>query len=151
MKRKTVAVAIALLLLCITLFAQPPSNAAQARAAAERFGQLWAQNDVAALDSMLADDYTHTDTDGKVLSKQQYMSYIHDRAAKHISNKIEFKDVRARELNGSVVVTGENVVSGGLANEKVNAGEVFHIRFTQVWVRRAEKWQRLYFQGTPIL
>src|SRR5258706_9332714 len=149
--RKSSPVFFALLFFCSALFAQSPSNADQARAAAEHVGEAWSKNDVARLDSMLADDYTHTDTDGKILTKQQYMAYIHDRAAKHISNKIEFKDVKARELNGAVVVIGENIVSGGLANEKVNAGEVFHIRFTQIWVRRAGKWQRLYFQGTPIL
>src|SRR5258706_12821009 len=97
--RKSSPIFFALLFFCSALFAQPPSNADQARAAAEHFGEAWSKNDVARLDSMLADDYTHNDTDGNILNKQQYMAYIQDCAAKHISNKIELKDVKARQLN----------------------------------------------------
>ncbi len=140
------------LLLAFSSCAFAQSSTDQARSAAIRFGQAWAKNDVGTLKQLLAADYMHTDTDGKVLNKQQWLAYVQDRIAKKITNKMKFADVKSKELApGVVAVTGENIVSGGLANEKVNAGKLFHIRFTQIWTRRSGEWKRTYFQGTPIL
>src|SRR5206468_473592 len=84
----------------------------QVETAARNFGEAWANSDVDAIRSMLADDYIHTDTDGKVLNKAAYLAYIQERKTKGMRNHIEFRDVAVRTYGKDVaVITGENIVS----------------------------------------
>ena len=112
------------------------------------FGEAWARNDVATLESLLSDEYIHTDYLGKVQNKVEWLEYVRDRKVKGIVNKIDFADVKVHLYGDVAVVTGRNMIKGALTEE--GKGTATQIRFTQVMLRKPNGWLRAAFQATPI-
>lgn len=113
-----------------------------------KLGEAWAQNDLATLESLLSDDYIHTDYLGRVQNRVEWLDYVRDRKAKVIVNKIEFEDVKVHVYGDVTVVTGRNIIRGALTEQGKEAGT--QIRFTQVLLRKPKGWLRAAFQATPI-
>ncbi len=113
------------------------------------FGEAWARGDLAALDALLAPDYTHGDVFGGFQGRAAWLAYAAKRAG--LPTRIAFEDVSTRFHGDVAIVTGVNVLTD-LAEPR--AGDyrtgVRRLRFTQVWVRRDGKWQRSAFQATWI-
>src|SRR3982750_4622735 len=61
-----------------------------------RFGEAWAINDIATLESLLSEDYIHTDFLGRVQNRAQWLDYMKDRKAKNIVNRMSFEDLQIR-------------------------------------------------------
>lgn len=120
----------------------------QLRSVISKFGEAWAINDMATLESLLSDDYVHTDYLGRVQNRAEWLDYVRERKAKGIVNKIEFADIKVRLYGDVAVVTGLNVIKGSLTEQANDAGA--QIRFTQVLVKRRNKWLRTSFQATPV-
>jgi ketosteroid isomerase-like protein len=113
-----------------------------------RFGDAWAVNDIATLDSLLSADYIHTDFFGRVQNRGQWLDYMKDRKAKDITNRIAFEDVQIRIYGDTAVVTGRNIIKGALT---VPANEAStEIRFTQVLHKTHGEWMRIGFQATDV-
>ena len=108
--------------------------------ATRRFGEAWANHDYKTLDSLLAEDYLHTDIEGLVFDRQHWLS---DAKRQPRGYSISFHDVEATVYGDVGVVTGANELVGG-------GSPIGAIRFIQVWVWRGGMWQRKTFQATRI-
>jgi hypothetical protein len=105
---------------------------------ARAFGQAWAKRDVAALERLLAAEYVHTDVDGHFMRRAAWLDQAKGQTA---ALEISFGDLNATIYGEIGVITGANRLRDG-------ASHIGTIRFTQVWVWRGEKWQRIAFQAT---
>ncbi len=115
------------------------------------FAQVWAKSDVVTLGRLLASDYLHTDFEGKVQNRDEWLAYAQSpRPVK----RVEFEDVKIRLYGDVAVITGKNAitVSGKnvITGEKIEGESKGTIRFTQVWVKEDGTWKRALFQATPI-
>ena len=106
----------------------------------EAFGVAWAKRDLQTLESLLAPEYVHTDFEGRVLRRAEWLTYA--RAHQHGST-IEFHDIEVSEHGDFGIVIGANNVAGGTMGSTT-------IRFTQVWRRTEQGWKRVAFQATEV-
>jgi uncharacterized protein DUF4440 len=105
---------------------------------AREFGEAWATRDFATLEGFLADEYIHTDIDGNFMPRAAWLAQTKNQTGGiHIS----FRDLNAAIYGEVGVITGANDIGEG-------ANPIGTIRFTQVWVWRNRKWQRVAFHAT---
>ena len=143
----------ALLLLTCLLGTEPDSLR---RLALERalnaFSAAFVRADEKALDTLLADDYVHTNGGtGSVLDKARWLEYIRTRRAEVASRRLrvdryESTDVTIR-WHGDAAVVSSQVESEGSRD-----GQPFATRLqvTQVWVRSGGQWRRAAFHDSPL-
>jgi ketosteroid isomerase-like protein len=105
------------------------------------FGHAWARRDVPALQALLAPGYIHTDFEGRVFQRDEWLAYA--RSQEH-GNRVSFHELVAVEHGITGIVTGSNEVAGGSMGSST-------IRFTQVWLQLSGRWQRLAFQATRVV
>lgn len=91
-------------------------------------------SNVQALDSLLADDWILTHSDGRVQNKLEYLKEL--RTGKRSNQSITNDSVQLRFYDKSAVVTGISVQSG-ISNGQPWQGR---FRFTRVWVLRSDAW-----------
>jgi len=104
------------------------------------FGEAWARRDTATLASLLASNYVHTDFEGRVLRRQEWLAYA--EAQSH-GTSAALEDVEIVERGNFALVTGANRIDGGTMGPST-------IRFTQVWERDESGWKRVAFQATEV-
>ena len=100
--------------------------------------------DLRALDTLLAEELTYTHTTGEVDSKASLLDAL--RAGRLVYDSISPADVRVRVYGGSAVVTGT-------ARVQVRANGAVRrlgLRFTEVYVRRAGRWELVVWQSTRL-
>ena len=108
------------------------------RECVELFGRAWAVRDIPTLESLLAPEYVHTDIQGRVFHRQDWLAYAMQQPhGTHVS----FRDLEFHQYENTALVFGGNEIEGGSMGSAV-------IRFTQVWRANASGWQRLAFQAT---
>jgi ketosteroid isomerase-like protein len=109
---------------------------------ARDIGQAWAKHDVATLERLVSDDYTHTDIVGIVQNKDEWLADVRWSAARGLVRKLEFEDLKVRIHGDVAIVTGRNILIIG------SSGIVrLPLRFTQVLTKRNGYWQRSAFQA----
>ena len=113
----------------------------------KRFGEAWAQGDLATLEALLSPTYTHIDVWGKHQDRAAWLAYAAGRAG--LATRIAFADVTTRIIGDVAVITGRNDIEGGGGLLR-DSTQNFALRFTQVWVRRDGRWFREAFQATFI-
>ncbi|HYX70481.1 MAG TPA: nuclear transport factor 2 family protein [Terriglobales bacterium] len=100
-----------------------------------RLNDAYKQRDIAALNSLMADDFIITVEDGTTFSKTGYIAHIGEPGTRvEIS---EVSDAKVRLHGSTAVVTGayrEKGTSHGKPYE-------YHDRFTDVWMELGGKWQ----------
>ena len=108
----------------------------------QSFTEAWSKSDTVALGKLLANEYRHTDIWGKILHRQDWLSYA--AMARKISNIIT-TDVEILLYNNNLAsITGK--MSYQFGEEKISQ----EIRFTQFWSISKGHWQRTTFQATLI-
>lgn len=120
-----------------------PSDA-EVRATEGRRFQAMTTVDLRALDTLLAEELTYAHTTGEVDTKASLLDAL--RTGRLVYDSISPADVRVRVYGGSAVVTGT-------ARVEVRAdGAVrrLSIRFTEVYVRRAGRWELVAWQSTRL-
>ena len=101
--------------------------------------------DIAALDTLLAGDLIYTHTTGNVETKEQFLESLRVR-------RIHYERITPRELqlrrptSNVAVITGRARVGVTLADGR----QEFDIRFTDVLVRRGDRWQTAIWQSTRL-
>jgi ketosteroid isomerase-like protein len=96
-------------------------------------------------DKNFASDMTNISSTGKMTNKTEEMADLKSR--KGVTSWAELSDLNARKEGDTVVVTGINRLKG-----KDGEGKAFDTRvaFTDVWIKRDNRWQVLATQGTSI-
>src|SRR3954462_1400005 len=121
----------------------PKTTAADAVKAAElkRF-EAAEKDDLDLLGKTLADDLTYTHSTGVLQTKAQFLDDL--KSGKLKFKKIEPSDLQVRVYGTTAIINGTAklaVVSDGQPKD-------VSIRFTDVWVNRAGRWQMVAWQST---
>jgi|SRR5688572_18613510 ketosteroid isomerase-like protein len=152
---KQVSVILALLIsLSVCNFSQHTAPIAvegqqQIRNAVEKFSKAFVEADVFILDSLLSEDYLHTNSNGSILNKQQWLKYIETRKKELETGRLEVesyenKGLKIIDYKKTAIVTGTNVAKGKRDGKRF----VTELRFTQVWVRQNSQWKRAAFHDS---
>ena len=103
-----------------------------------------AEQDVATLTELLADDLIYTHSSARLDTKQSLIGNM--QSGSTVYQAVEPSDVKAQDLGSAVVLTGVariRVTSGGKPN-------AFAVRFTDVYANRGGKWQMVTWQSTRL-
>ena len=108
----------------------------------QTFTEAWGKSDTVTLGKLLANEYRHTDIWGKILHRQDWLTYA--ATPRKISN-IAIIDVEILLYNDNIaIITGK--MSYQFGEEKVTQ----EIRSTQIWSNNEGQWKRTTFQATLI-
>jgi ketosteroid isomerase-like protein len=102
------------------------------------------RGDLAFLEDVLADDLTYVHATGTFESKTQFLAALRSGQLKYESFAPEELSVRA--YGPSAVVTGVAQVS--VQSRAQHLG--FRLRFTDVYVKRENRWQMVAWQATRL-
>jgi ketosteroid isomerase-like protein len=121
-----------------------PGNAQQIVELDRQRMTAMAEQDVATLNKVLADDLIYTHSSARLDTKQSLIGAMQSGAT--VYTAVEPSDVVAQDLGDAVVLTGVaaiSVNSGGNANS-------FRVRFTDVYANKAGQWQMVTWQSTRL-
>jgi len=129
------ALALCLLaLFAVRSFAQEKSDAAAIRALESKWVDAYKQRQIAAVATLLADDYVITLEDGSVYGKVGFISY---NAGSLRVDVAEASDLKIHMHDNIAVVTGAYHEKGVLGGKPYD----YHDRLTDVWMKTNGKWQ----------
>jgi ketosteroid isomerase-like protein len=120
------------------------SDEAEVRKAEEARFAATVKGDLEALGAMLADDMTYVHSNAKLETKAELLELLEKGHYQY--RAITPKDVRVR-------LYGDAALASGLAEiDVVSGGQPIHVnlRFLEVWVRRAGRWQLAAWQSTRL-
>jgi hypothetical protein len=151
MSRLVVPVATAVVVLSAALFAparSAPSRQGEGAEAAVRSAELkrfevMVKNDLAALEKALGDDLTYTHSSGVVDTKAQFLESLRSGRVRYQSIE-PVGDLKVRVYGSTAVINGKAkvvVASGGQTKDLL-------LLFTDVWLKRAGRWQMVAWQST---
>ena len=103
-----------------------------------------AEQDVATLNKLLAEDLIYTHSSARLDTKQSLIGAMQSGAT--VYTAVQPSDVVAQDLGDAVVLTGVAAISvnaGGNANS-------FRVRFTDVYANKAGQWQMVTWQSTRL-
>lgn len=137
-----------LLLVCVAGLARAATDTAQAQDVdfaqiEQQLARAWVEADRAAVDRIIADDWTTTTITGEVLTRGEVMASMFREGAKPIA-AMTIDDLRVRPLGSVAIVTGRTTARAIGGNTNVV------LRFTDVFTLRDGRWQIVASQGTRI-
>ena len=102
-------------------------------------------------EALVAHDYFHTDVKGKVQSKVDWIENgFRPYAARVKSGDLKWEAYRSDEIQVRVYGSDVAVATGRITLKHQRDTRARQGRFTQVWVRRQGRWQRVVYQLTWI-
>jgi len=145
MKYIRVVVVVGMLVALSQVWAQTPSAVEQDLLKLEsNWGDALLKNDTAALERIYADEYLFTDSEGVTWNKPQDLANTKSGASKITSFKLE--DMKVHVYGEAAVVTGKTILKGTFQGKDISGQH----RFTDVFVKRAGRWQCVATQSTLI-
>jgi ketosteroid isomerase-like protein len=121
---------------------EPGDAVAQIRALELAHNQALVHGDAAALEKMLADDFTFITTRGFLFTKAEMLRGVSDGAFRYEYRQIY--DLAIRVYGDAAVVTGRSVHSGQQNGRELTDA----YRFTRVYVHRQGGWLAVAWQLT---
>ena len=109
----------------------------------QRIAQAWVNRDRAALEAILAPEWSVTDPSGQVLTRQQVLQQTFDSTDRRIDT-MTVDDVEVRMYGDTAVATGRTQATGSYRG----TAAVVVLRFTDVVVRRDGVWQVVASHGS---
>lgn len=109
----------------------------------QELARAWVGGDRAAIDAIIADDWSVIDISGRVRTKGEVFDDMFGPLGPRITEMI-VDDIRVRLFEGWAIVTGRTSATG---NDELTV----RLRFTDIAVRRDNRWQFVASQGTRIL
>ena len=110
----------------------------------KRWGQALVDRDVAALDAILADDFTLIWIDGRLVDKAAVLAGTEARRAD--IEPFAQEDVAIRFYGQAAVATGQATLKLKLRGQT----EICHFRYTEVFARGAGGWQAVSAQSALV-
>lgn len=117
----------------------------------EAFNTAFQQGNVAALRSMVTENYVHTNSTSKAIGKTDWFGYLTKREAAITSGALEvleyqMEDVEIQFHGTTALVTGKVRVTSK-EGEDIRQNEY---RITNIWVLEAGQWKRAGFHDGKI-
>ena len=121
----------------ITIYAQPKPNVQhdEVRKLERAWLDAYEKKDVAAMNAIVADDFTITFTDGSMQTKPQIMESL--KRPGGTSSKFTTENVRSRSYGDTVILIGVVISEWTENGEKKTDRQ----RYTDTYVKRNGKWQ----------
>jgi ketosteroid isomerase-like protein len=111
----------------------------------ERLAQAWVARDRPFIESVLAPEWTVTDPAGRVLTRQQVLDETFASDERRIDS-MTVDEIVVRALGDVAVATGRTQAAGSYRGESASV----QLRFTDVLVRRGDRWQFIVSHGTLV-
>jgi len=115
------------------------------RATEQRLAAAWVKGDREYINRVLADDWSVTDAAGRVLNKRQVMREAFETEDRQIES-LQIDDLQVRVFGRCAVVTGRTRAGGRYKGNSMSVT----LRFTDVFMRRAGRWQVVASQATQL-
>lgn len=121
------------------------------RTAIEKFNTAFQQGDVATLDAMITENYSHTNGTSKVIGKETWLNYIKKRFEDISAGKIKVLDYTMDELNihlleNSAIVTAKIQVT----TQQQDSVYKNAYRVSNIWTFTKGSWKRAGFHDGKI-
>ena len=100
--------------------------------------------DIAALDRLLAEEYTYTHVNGNTDDKPTYLKGLKPHA-----HTMTGRDLRVRTYGDAAVITGTLVFTFALEGEAEPG--VAEVKTQQVWIRDTESWKQVATAQSGVL
>ncbi|HZS44679.1 MAG TPA: nuclear transport factor 2 family protein [Blastocatellia bacterium] len=119
-----------------------PDQEAQLNEIEQKLVKAWLDNDWQTVDDLLDNDWSVIDPGGRILTKAQVLDEAKSGQRKIESGGVD--EIRIRNFGDFAVVTGRTRATGSYMGNNFSV----MLRFTDVFVKREDKWQAVASQGT---
>ena len=117
----------------------------------EDFNNAFKLGDVETLESMITEDYVHTNSNSKSIGKAEWVNYLRKRKAALDEGTLKVENYT---MDDTEVVIHDDmaIVTGKISFTSIRSGERKdnEIRITNVWVKDGQEWKRAGFHDTRI-
>jgi len=132
----------------LAIAAEPSSDNERAADTIRKMEEKWAaaaaKKDAAPLEAMLADDYSLTSPDGKLVSKSDFVDRIKDGT--FVIDSLDYSDLKVRVWDQTAVVTGRLTLKAKWADTDIGG----QYAFTDTFIHRDNKWLEVAGQVTKV-
>jgi ketosteroid isomerase-like protein len=122
----------------------PVTDQRQILALEEAWGSALESEDHAALDRIIASDFTFIEPDGTLLKRAAYLADRSNNPAEIHSFKIS--EMLVRVFGSTALVSGLSTIDESLAGKRYK----YQLRWKEMWVKEAGSWKVLAGQATPV-
>jgi ketosteroid isomerase-like protein len=122
----------------------PAADERQILALEEAWGRALETKDRAALDRIVASDFTFIEPDGSVVTRDAYLTVRANNPAQ--THSFEMSEMVVRIFGDTALVTGLSSIDDSLAGKRYK----YKLRWKEMWVKRSGSWQVLAGQATPV-
>ena len=123
---------------------QPTAAEDELQGIQQTLAQAWLSKDRAALEGLLAPEWSVTDISGNVLSRDTVLKDLD--TGNRVIESVSIDDVRVRVYGSTAVVTGRTTASGRYQGQEASV----QLRFTDVFVNTAGAWKAVASHSTEI-
>lgn len=117
----------------------------------EDFNTAFQQGDVAALHSMVTENYVHTNGSSKAIGKTTWFNYLDKRATAIASGKLKVIDYKMEDIaiqfHGAIALVTGKVLVTTMEKEELTKNAY---RITNIWVNENGQWKRAGFHDGKI-
>ncbi len=119
--------------------------------AINEFNKAFKEGNVATLELMITDNYTHTNGNSTAIGKTEWLSYLRKREDKIKSGNLEVIEYQMSEIkiefHGNMAVVAGKISVVNKEKEDIQKSEY---RVTNIWVNKNGKWKRVAFHDGKI-
>ena len=117
----------------------------------EKFNKAFQAGNVELIESLVTDNYVHTNGNSKAIGKKDWFNYLNKREKEIKSGNLEVVEYKMEEIevefhNTIAIVTGKVLVSSKVKGE-IKKNEY---RITNIWVNINGNWKRAGFHDGKI-
>jgi len=141
MKLSTIAVVLALSIPCLT-FAQGVEQ--QLKKLEIQWADADVKKDFAAIERILADDFTNSGFDGEFANKAQFIESV--KSGEDVVSSYAYSDMKVRVYGDTAVVTYVEKAKETFRGKDVSGTS----RWTDTWVKRGDSWQCVASHGSKV-
>ena len=119
--------------------------------ALSRFNTAFEEADVEVLQSMITDNYIHTNSSSKAIRKEDWLNYLKKRSESISSEELVITNYEMGEVE--IEIHGTTAIVTGKISVSSTTGEGSRdneYRITNVWVNENGEWKRAGFHDTKI-
>ncbi len=117
----------------------------------EEFNSAFRDCEVEKLESMITNNYVHTNSNSKSIRKVDWITYLHKRKKQLASGELIINNYKMDETE-IAMYDDMAIVTAKISFSSTRSGEQKEneIRVTNVWVKKGGRWKRAGFHDTRI-
>ena len=122
------------------------------KVAVQQFNKAFMMGDVATLESMITENYLHTNGQSQVIKKENWINYLKKRKGQLDSGELKLigyvMDQSNIEIHGNTAIVTGKVEAVTKKNDSIKEEHAY--RVTHLWVLEGDQWKRAGFHDTKI-